>query len=265
LERANQELQEFAYVASHDLQEPLRTIAGQLQLIQELYGDQLEPRMEKSINFAVDASKRMRMLISDLLAYSRVETQGQPPEPADSEEALSIVLTNLGVAISEAQAEITYDALPVILADPRQLVQLFQNLLENAIKFRGDAPPRVHVSAQRDEQEWIFSVADNGLGIDPKHSDRIFAIFKRLHGVGKYEGSGIGLAICKKIVERQNGRIWVESRPGEGTTFYFTLRDGGEQDDGEVGCATDRDPAGGRQPERCGPDGDGAHEGQGAE
>lgn len=223
LARANAELQQFAYVASHDLQEPLRMISSYMQLLERRYKDKLDADAHDFIAFAVDGANRLQQLINDLLTYSRVETRGKPPALTDCEEVLAQTLTHLQVAIQEANATISHDPLPQVMGDATQLVQLFQNLIGNAIKFRSEAPPRIHVGVERGENEWVFSVSDNGIGIKPQYTERIFGIFQRLHTRAEYPGSGIGLALCRKIVERHGGRIWVESKPGEGSTFYFTI------------------------------------------
>jgi len=229
LARSNKDLEQFAYVASHDLQEPLRTIAGFVDLLKHKYKSSLDEEADKIIGFAVDGAKRMQALITDLLAYARVGTQVKPFEPVDCQKLLEEVEERLVIAVQESQAAITHDALPMVHGDKTQLGLLLQNLIGNAIKFRGGAKPLIHVSARREGQLWEFSVADNGIGIDPQQFDRIFEIFQRLHDRSCYPGTGIGLAIAKKVVERHGGKIWVKSEPGKGTTFCFTLegsRDG---------------------------------------
>ena len=223
LARSNRDLEQFAYVASHDLQEPLRMVTGFVQLLQHNCGDRLGADAKKYIDFASDGAKRMQTLINDLLAYSRVGTQAQELQPTDAGAALRQALDNLRAGIEETAAEIAHGQLPTVRADGTQLVQLFQNLVGNALKFRGKAPPKVHVDAVRKLDHWLFSVRDNGIGMDPEYRDRIFLIFQRLHARNEYPGTGIGLAICKKIVDRHGGRIWVESEPGQGATFHFTL------------------------------------------
>jgi PAS domain S-box-containing protein len=224
LKRSNDELGQFAYVASHDLQEPLRMVASFTQLLGKRYKGQLDADADEFITFAVDGCNRMQGLIHDLLAYSRAGTSGKALCEISGEDALSDALTNLRAALEQSGAVVTHDALPAIRTDDTQLAQLFQNLVGNAIKYRSAETPHVHVSATKNGgNEWIFSVRDNGLGIAPQYFDRIFVLFQRLHGRGEFEGTGIGLAVCKKLVERQGGRIWVESQPGEGSTFYFAL------------------------------------------
>jgi len=223
LERSNQELQQFAYVASHDLQEPLRMVTSYLQLLERRYKGKLDADADDFIHFAVDGASRMRDLIQALLAYSRVGTHGTPLQAIDSQGVLDRVLENLQVAIAESNATVTHDPLPTVVADAYQLSQLLQNLVGNAIKFRGERRPAIHVSVENRGRDWLFSVQDNGIGIEPRYAERIFAIFQRLHTRDEYPGTGIGLAVCKRIVERHGGRIWVESEPGQGSTFYFTL------------------------------------------
>ncbi len=223
LKRSNAELEQFAYVASHDLQEPLRMVASYTQLLAKRYQGKLDSDADEFIGYAVDGATRMQRLIQDLLAYSRVNTQGQAFEPTSVETVLDAALDNLRSTVEENRAVATHDPLPTVRADERQLLQLFQNLLSNAVKFRSEEPPQIHVSAERRTDEWLFSVRDNGIGIDPQYADRIFVVFQRLHNIAEYPGTGIGLAICKKIVERHGGRIWMESQLGKGATFYFTL------------------------------------------
>lgn len=223
LKQSNAELEQFAYVASHDLQEPLRMVASYVQLLERRYKDKLDSDADEFIGYAVDGANRMRALIDDLLTYSRVGRLGKPFEPTNLEKTMELVLQNLSASIADSGAIVTYDKLPVIVADGGQLVQLFQNLIGNAIKFHGKEPPRIHVSAKDKGTEYQFSVSDNGIGIDPQYFDHLFRIFQRLHTREEYSGSGIGLAICKKIVERHGGHIWIESQVGKGSTVYFTL------------------------------------------
>ncbi|MBI1281579.1 MAG: PAS domain S-box protein [Anaerolineaceae bacterium] len=223
LRRSNEQLQQFAYIASHDLQEPLRMVISYLQLLERRYSNALDSDAHEFITFAVDGASRMRELISGLLQFSRLDGDQDTEEPVSVQEILDRALTNLSVAITDSGAVITHDVLPQVQADSLQLMQLFQNLIGNAIKFRGQETPKIHIGVQKKNDEWQFSVKDNGIGIAPEYKDRIFAMFQRLHGRTEYAGTGIGLAICKKIVERHGGRIWVESAEGEGATFYFTL------------------------------------------
>jgi PAS domain S-box-containing protein len=224
LERSNQDLMQFAQIASHDLQEPLRMVSGFLKILDERYKPQLDDKAREYIGFAVEGATRMSHLIHDLLAYSRVERKGQKPQLTDARKSLDVALTNLQNRIKSAGATVTSDEMPTVLADSTQLMQIFQNLIGNAIKFRSpDRPCQIHVGAQKKGNQWVFWVRDNGIGIPPEQFARIFVIFQRLHTRDKYPGTGIGLAICKKIVDRHGGKIWVESKIGEGSTFYFAL------------------------------------------
>jgi light-regulated signal transduction histidine kinase (bacteriophytochrome) len=223
LERSNQELQQFAYVASHDLFEPLRMVTSYLQLLAERYKGKLDKQADEFIGFAIEGTHRMEALIRDLLAYSRVDMRVNSLEPVESASAFDAAVANLKVAIEETGATVSRQTLPKVNADPVQLTQLFQNLIGNGLKFHGPDPPRIQTEARRSGDEWIFSVRDNGIGIESKYFETIFVIFRRLHTRKEYSGTGIGLAICKKIVERHGGRIWVESAPGQGSTFAFTL------------------------------------------
>ncbi|MCP4763608.1 MAG: GHKL domain-containing protein, partial [archaeon] len=218
------ELQQFAYVASHDLSSPLLTVASYLELLEGRYSEKLDERGLKYIDRALNAAKHMNSLINDLLTYSRVGTRGLKFKSINCTNILSQVIDNLGHSIKENKALITFDPLPVVKADSIQLNQLFQNLVANAIKFHGKGnTPQVHIGVTEKNDEWVFFVQDNGIGIDIKHFDKIFTIFQRLHSTTEYSGTGIGLSICKRIIERHGGRIWVESEVGIGTTFYFTL------------------------------------------
>lgn len=232
LEQSNAELQQFAYVASHDLQEPLRMVVSFLQLLKRRYEGKLDQEADEFIQFAVDGGLRMQQLIQDLLRYSRVGSRELTVELVDSAEVLDEAIVGLGPAIADSKARVTRGDLPHVYADRVQLGQLFQNLVANAIKFHGAAAPRVELGAERASGAWIFSVKDNGIGIPPDQMDRIFRVFQRLHSQSEYPGSGIGLAICKRIVERHGGRIWMDSTPGTGTTFFFTIPEGAERDRG---------------------------------
>ncbi len=223
LARSNADLQQFAYVASHDLQEPLRMVASYLQLIARRYQGRLDSDADEFIDFAVGGARRMQDLIADLLAYSRVGTQAKALQRVDTERAFGKAVENLKVAIDESGAVVTRSGLPAVWADPVQIVQLFQNLIGNAIKFRGQRRPEVRVEAETRDDATTFRIRDNGIGIEPQYADRIFVIFQRLHTREEYGGNGIGLAVCKKIVERHRGRIWMESNPGQGSTFSFTI------------------------------------------
>ena len=223
LARSNADLAQFASVASHDLQEPLRAVAGCVELLQRRYGDKLDAQAAEWMQLTVEGAKRMQTLIRDLLAYSRVGTRGKSFERTDASTALDLALANLATAIRESGAVITHDPLPSLVADPTQMAQLFQNLIGNALKFCKERSPEIHVGAQRGKEGWTLSVRDNGIGIEPQYRERIFVIFQRLHTRAEYPGTGIGLAICHRIVERHSGRIWVESEPGKGSTFYFTI------------------------------------------
>jgi signal transduction histidine kinase len=223
LKRSNEELQQFAYVASHDLQEPLRMVASFTQLLKRRYKDKLDADANEFIDFAVDGVKRMQGLINDLLQFSRITTQAKSLERISSNSALETAINNLKVSIEESKAKITYDKLPVIVADDFQMVQLFQNLIGNGIKYRGDKSPEIKITSCEHDNKWQFSVADNGIGIEKQYFEKIFLIFQRLHTKNEYSGTGIGLAVCKKIIERHSGELWVESELEKGTIFHFTI------------------------------------------
>lgn len=223
LKKSNERLQEFAYVASHDLQEPLRMVINYMQLLEKKYKKNLDETADQYIHFAVDGAKRMQKLIQGLLALSRIDSRGEPFEAVDCDETVGQVLKQLKTKISESKASIKYKYLPSVVADRMQLGQLFQNIIENALKYRSNKKPQISVSAESKKHEWLFSITDNGIGIDPIQTKQIFAIFKRLHSKKSYPGTGIGLAICDRIIERHGGKIWVESNPNEGSTFFFTI------------------------------------------
>ena len=223
LARSNHDLEQFAYVASHDLQEPLRMVAAYTQLLAERYRGKLDDNADKYIGYAVEGALRMQTLILDLLAFSRVGRAETDLKNGECNAAINIALANLRSAIEESGAVVAHDQLPAVAVDPTQLVQLFQNLIGNAIKFRSRESPVIRVSAEKQDAIWLFAVADNGIGILPQYKDKIFVIFQRLHTREEYSGNGVGLAICKKIVEHRGGKIWVESEPGCGATFHFTL------------------------------------------
>ena len=227
LARSNADLEQFAYVASHDLQEPLRMVASYVQLLAKRYQGKFDSDADEFIAFAVDGATRMQRMIDDLLSYSRVGTKGKTFSPVDCNGVADEVIQNLQAAITEHEAAVTRDELPTVAGDRSQLVRLLQNLVGNAIKFHGDQPPQIHMSADRSDRQWVFSVQDNGIGIEPQYRERIFLIFQRLHTRTEYPGTGIGLAICKRIVDRHGGRIWLESEAGNGSTFYFTLPETG--------------------------------------
>ena len=223
LQRSNADLEQFAYVASHDLQEPLRMVATYTELLAERYQGQLDQRADKYIQYTVDGARRMQQLIKELLEYSRVSSNAKVPIQVESGLIVENAIQALKASIEETRAEIERDELPAVRADQAQLAQVFQNLIGNAIKFHGDRTPHIRIGAERRNGQCIFSVADNGIGIDKQYADRVFQMFQRLHERGQYEGSGIGLAIVKKIVERHGGRVWFDSEPGCGTTFYFSV------------------------------------------
>ena len=226
LERSNTELEHFAYIASHDLQEPLRTVQSYLQLLRRRYQAVLDQDAEEFIDFAIDGATRMRDLIDDLLTYARVASRARPLLPTQVDDVLDEVVQSLRVRLDERQAVVDRDALPTVMADRRQLAQLIQNLISNALKFQPpDRAPHVRISAELQDGRWLMRVQDNGIGLDLAYQDKIFVIFQRLHSREDYEGTGVGLAVCKKIIERHGGSIWVESQPGAGATFLFTLTD----------------------------------------
>jgi len=223
LRRSNEDLQQFAYVASHDLQEPLRAIVSFSQLLEDKYQDKVNKDGKEFIHFITDGAKKMNTLIKDLLSYSRITTHAKPSKLTNLENILKDALFNLQEAIKESGAVITYNKMPILKVDKTQFIQLFQNLLSNAVKFRREEPPRIHIEVKKINNEWLFSIKDNGIGIDSKFFDKLFNIFYRLHTKDEYPGTGIGLPICKKIVQRYGGKIWVKSEVGKGLTFFFTI------------------------------------------
>ena len=223
LARSNTDLRDFAYVASHDLKKPLQSIEGFAKLLGRRYKGKLDAKADEFIEYIGSSVKRMQELIKDLLEYSQIGARGKKVKPTDCSGVVEKAVGNLQAAIEESNSVVTYDELPTVMVDTPQIISLFQNLIDNAINFRGEEAPRIHISAQRKGDEWVFSIQDNGIGIDPKDSEQIFGMFQRLHGSTEYPGTGIGLAICKKIVGHHGGRIWVESEPGKGSTFFFTL------------------------------------------
>jgi PAS domain S-box-containing protein len=223
LERSNKELEQFAYITSHDLQEPLRTIISYSQLTQEIYADKLDEKGKQFLNYASEGAQRMQNLINDLLEYSRIEKAGTTFEPTVCNEIVKTAITNLNLSISESKAEVICDDLPIVMGDKIQLIQLFQNLIGNAIKYRGKLSPKIFINATKKENIWFFSVKDNGIGFNSEYAEQIFLIFQRLHSRKTYKGSGIGLALCKRIVERHGGTIWAESEPEKGSIFNFTI------------------------------------------
>lgn len=225
LEASNERLEQFAYTASHDLQEPLRMISSYLRLLDDRYGDDLDEEAQEFMEYAVDGAERMSSMIESLLEYSRVTTRGNPLEPTDVQPIVEDVLEDLQLRIEETDATITTDDLPTVRADADQLARVFQNLISNAIRHSGDDPPRIHIGAERTDDVWVFSVRDEGVGIDPDYQDKIFDLFEQLDPDADSGGTaGMGLALCERIIDRHEGDIWVESEPGEGTSFYFTLQ-----------------------------------------
>ena len=223
LRRSNAELEQFAYVASHDLQEPLRMVSSYVKILSDDYSGRLDTDADRFIGYIVDGATRMKGLIDDLLTFSRVGTQGWPFEPTDCNVLIDRVISDQAETIAACEGVVTHDLLPIVNGDATQLAQVLQNLVSNALKYTRDVPPTVHISANEHEDAWVFSVSDNGMGIAPHHYERIFQMFQRLHHRSEYPGSGIGLAVCHKIVERHGGRIWVESEVGKGSTFHFTI------------------------------------------
>lgn len=229
LARSNAELQQFAYAVSHDLNEHIRMITSYLQLLEARYRGKLDAEADDFINYAVEAALRMRKMLADLLAYSKATRGGMERKQTDFEALLQRVLRELSDAIERSRATVTHDQLPSLMANPPLILQLLQHLVDNALKFRRDVPPSVHIGVREETRDWIFSVSDNGIGVEPRYLERIFGVFERLHTKSEYPGTGLGLATCKMIVERHGGRIWAESEPGEGSVFYFSIpKDGWE-------------------------------------
>jgi PAS domain S-box-containing protein len=225
LARSNAALKDFAYIASHDLKKPLQTIESFSKLLARRYKGKLDAKADEFISYIVEGVQRLQMLIKDLLEYSQIETKAKNIKPTDFSFIVEEAMSNMKTAIDESNAVVTYNKMPTIMSDPQQMISLFQNLIDNAINFRSNKAPRVRISAERKGDEWVFAIRDNGIGIDPKDFEKIFVMFQRLHGSTDYPGTGIGLSICKKIVERHGGRIWLESETAKGSTFYFTIPD----------------------------------------
>ena len=223
LARSNAELKDFAYIASHDLKKPLQSIESFANLLARRYKGKLDAKADEFISYIVEGVQRLQILIKDLLEYSQIETKAKNITPTDCSFIVEEAMSNLKTAMDESNAVVTYNKLPTIMSDPQQIISLFQNLIDNAIKFRSNKAPRVRISADRKGNEWLFSIRDNGIGIDPENFEKIFVMFQRLHGSADFPGTGIGLSICKKIIERHGGRIWVESKPGNGATFFFVI------------------------------------------
>ena len=223
LARSNAALKDFAYIASHDLKKPLQTIESFSKLLARRYKGKLDAKADEFISYIVEGVQRLQILIKDLLEYSQIETKAKNIKPTDCSFIVEEAMSNLKTAMDESNAVVTYNKLPTIMSDPQQIISLFQNLIDNAIKFRSNKAPRVRISADRKGNEWLFSIRDNGIGIDPENFEKIFVMFQRLHGSADFPGTGIGLSICKKIIERHGGRIWVESEPGKGATFFFVI------------------------------------------
>ena len=228
LARSSAELERLAYITAHDLQEPLRSVASFTQLLARRYQGKFDQEADRFISRSVAGVERMKQLLGSLLAYLQVSSRDQTLTPVRCAELLDRVLDGLKITLQESGAVVTHDPLPTVRADAAQLTQILQNLIENAIKFRGDRPPEIHLSAERQDSGWIFAVRDKGIGLEARYAGRIFDLFERLHARGEYEGTGMGLAICKKIAENHGGRIWVESEPGKGSTFFFTIPDRGD-------------------------------------